>query len=107
MDARARYDEVATALDARDPDVRLGQMMGKPTIMCGGKIIAGYWPGVMAVKLPDDDEREQALALDGAELFDPSGQGRSMRKWVAVPVAHEAKWAELADMALRWRKENS
>jgi hypothetical protein len=82
-------------------------MMGQPTVKYGGKIIAGYWDGVMAFKLPDDGEREQALALDGAELFDPSGQGRAMRKWVAVPVAHAAKWEELADTALRWRKENS
>jgi hypothetical protein len=107
MDSRERYDEVAAHLDAREPDVQLGQMMGMPIIRYGGKIIAGYWHDMMAFKFADDGEREQALALDGAELFDPSGQGRSMRKWVAVPFAHAAKWEELADKALRFRRENT
>lgn len=105
MDARERFDEIADDLAARDLDVQLGQMMGMPSIKCGGKIIAGYWHGVMAFKLPDEGEREQALALDGAELFDPGERGRPMREWVAVPIAHGAKWAELADTALRLRKE--
>jgi hypothetical protein len=30
-----------------------------------------------------------------------------MRKWVAVPFAHAAKWEELADKALRFRRENT
>jgi hypothetical protein len=107
MDPRARYDEIAADLEARDPDVQLGQMMGMPSIKCGGKIIVGFWHGVVAFKLPDENEREQALGLDGAELFDPGERGRPMREWVAVPVAHEAKWAELADTALRLRKENA
>jgi hypothetical protein len=107
VDARDRYDEVAANLAARDPAVELGQMMGMPTIKYGGKLIAGYWEGGMAFKLPDDDERERALALDGAELFDPSRQGRAMRQWVAVPLAHAAKWEELVDTALRLRKENA
>jgi hypothetical protein len=107
VEPQARYDEVADDLAARDPDVQLGQMMGMPAIKCGGKMIAGFWHGVMAFKLPDEAEREQALALDGAELFDPGGRGRLMREWVAVPVAHGAKWAELADSALRLRKEHS
>jgi hypothetical protein len=106
VDARERYDEIAADLEARDPDVQSGQMMGMPMIKCGGKIIAGYRDGMMAFKLPDDGEREQALALEGAELFDPSGQGRSMRTWVAVPVAQVTKWEELTETALRLRKEN-
>jgi hypothetical protein len=106
VDARERYDEVAADLEARDPDVELGQMMGMPAIKYGGKLIAGYWEGAMAFKLPDEGERERALALEGAELFDPSRQGRAMRQWVAVPLAHAAKWEELVDTAVRLRKEN-
>jgi hypothetical protein len=107
MDVRERYDEVAADLAAREPDVELGQMMGMPTIKYGGKLIAGYWEGGMAFKLPDESERERALALDGAELFDPSRQGRAMRQWVAVPLVHAAKWEELVNIALRLRKENA
>lgn len=106
MDARERYDEVAADLTARDPDAQLGQMMGMPVIKHGGKLIAGYRDGAMTFKLPDASERERALALDGAELFDPSGRGRAMRQWVAVPLAHAAKWEELVNTAVRLRKEN-
>ncbi len=104
MEARERYDEIAADLEARDPDIQLGQMMGMPSIKAGGKIIAGYWEGSMAFKLPDETERNRALALDGAELFDPGGRGRPFKEWVSVPEAHSAKWPELADTAFRLRK---
>ena len=42
MDPRARFDEIAADLEARDPDVQLGQMMGHPCIKAGGKIIASF-----------------------------------------------------------------
>ena len=108
MDPRARFDEIAADLEARDPDVQLGQMMGHPCVKAGGKIIVSYQTkGSMVFKLPDEGEREKALALEGAAPFDPMGSGRVMKEWVDVPVAHAAKWAELADSALRLRKEQA
>jgi hypothetical protein len=108
VDPRARFDEIAADLEARDPDVQLGQMMGRPCIKADGKIIAGYEAkGSMVFKLPDEGEREKAMALEGAEPLDPMGNGRVMKEWVDVPVAHAAKWAELADSALRLRKEQA
>jgi hypothetical protein len=105
VDARARYDEIAADLEARDPDVQLCQMMGHPCIKAAGKIIASFQPeGSIAFKLPDKAEREKALALEGAVPFEPMGKGRVMKEWVDVPIAHEAKWAELAKTALRLRK---
>jgi hypothetical protein len=108
VDPRARFDEIAADLEARDPDVQLGQMMGHPCVKAGGKIIASYQTkGSMVFKLPDQAEREKALALEGAEPFNPMGSGRVMKEWVDVPVAHAAKWAELAETAHRLRKENA
>jgi hypothetical protein len=109
VDPRARFDEIAADLEARDPDVQLGQMMGHPCIKAGGKIIASFQSekDSIAFKLPDEGEREKALALEGAVPFEPMGMGRVMKEWVDVPVAHAAKWAELADSALRLRKENA
>ena len=46
MDARARYDEIADDLAARNDDVALGQMMGMPAIKRSGKMIGGF--GVIA-----------------------------------------------------------
>ena len=102
MDARARYDEICDDLVARNPDVALGQMMGMPAIKAGGKMIGGFSQEAMVFKLPDSAVREQALALEGATLFDPAG-GRPMKEWVQVPAAHESEWPELAKTAIRLR----
>jgi hypothetical protein len=109
VDARARFDEIAADLEARDPDVQLGQMMGHPCIKAGGKIIASFQSekDSIAFKLPDKAEREKVLALEGSVPFEPMGSGRVMKEWVDVSVAQEAKWAELAETALRLRRENS
>lgn len=108
MEPRERFDEIVDDLAARDPDVEQSQMMGRPSIKAGGKLIACYESrGTMAFKLPDETEQEKALALDGARIYDPSERGRLMRGWVEVPAAHEAKWPELAETALRLRKTNA
>ena len=87
MDPRAQFDEIAADLEARDPDLQLGQMMGHPCVLFRSA--------------------ELSLALEGAAPFEPMGKGRVMKEWVDVPVAHAAKWAELADSALRLRKEQT
>jgi hypothetical protein len=100
MDARERYDEIADDLLAQNEDVSLGQMMGMPCIKNGSKMISGFSRGAMVFKLTDATVREQALALEGAHLFDPSGEGRPFREWVVVPDAHTVRWAELAEQAV-------
>jgi hypothetical protein len=104
MNPRARYDEIADDLAARDPSVELSQMMGMPCIKAGGKMVIGYESsGEMVFKLTDEAEHEQALGLGGAKLFDPSGRGKPFKEWVQVPFAHESKWPGLADTAIRLR----
>jgi hypothetical protein len=53
----------------------------------------------MLFKLSDPDEREQALALDGAGPF--VAMGRPMREWVQMPFEHADEWPTLAEAALR------
>lgn len=108
MDPRKRFDEIVDDLAARDPDVEASQMMGRPSIKAGGKLIACFESrGTMAFKLPDEAATERALALDGARIYEPADNGRKMGGWVEVPGTHEARWPELADTALRLRKENA
>jgi hypothetical protein len=102
-DPKARYDAIADELVAENPDVQLGQMMGMPCIKVGGKMVIGIWNEEMVFKLPDEAVREQALALEGAQLFDPSEKGRAFKEWVQVPAAHMSEWPGLADEALRLR----
>jgi hypothetical protein len=105
VDARERYDEIADDLAARNAEVKLGQMMGMPAIKAGGKMIGGFagGEGAMVFKLPNAGDREAALALAGAHLFDPGGRGRPMKEWVVVSQAHEAEWPRLAETALTRR----
>jgi hypothetical protein len=102
-DPKARYDDIADELVAENPEVQLGQMMGMPCIKAGGKMIIGIWNEEMVFKLPDESVREQALALEGAHLFDPSEKGRAFKEWVQVPAAHMGEWPGLADEAVRLR----
>ena len=102
-DPRVSYDQIADELVAENPEVQLGQMMGMPCIKAGGKMIIGIWNEEMVFKLPDESVREQALALQGAHLFDPSEKGRAFKEWVQVPAAHMSEWPGLADEALRLR----
>jgi hypothetical protein len=103
MDAEAQYNDLADDLAARNADVELGQMMGMPAIKRNGKMVGGFSrsEGAMVFKLADANQREAALALEGAHLFDPSGGRRKpMQEWVVVPAAHAKQWQKLADEAL-------
>jgi len=99
VDPEARFNEIADDLSAQNSDVELGKMFGMPTIKRNGKATSGFWKGSMVFKLTDEGNREQALALDGAERFDPMS-GRPMREWVVVPARHSHEWARLAEDAL-------
>ena len=102
MTARERYDDLADFLAFRHDFVELSQMMGMPCVKARGRIAAGFWRAeeAMVFKLVDVEARERALALSGAHLFDPGGNGRPFREWVVVPYAHEAEWESLVDHAL-------
>jgi hypothetical protein len=102
MDGLARYDEIVDDLLHRHGEAERTQMMGMPCVKATGKLVLGYSASedAMVFKLLDEAAREQALALEGAHLFDPSRQGRPMTKWVAVPPAHADEWPRLADQAI-------
>lgn len=92
MDAQARWDGLVDALCATTEGVRPGMMFGRPCLKRGGKMAACLWTdGGIAVKLVEEADRAEALAIEGAGLFDP-GMGRQMREWVLVPESAGARW---------------
>ena len=100
MGPQERWDELVADVTARHDDVVPGQMFGMPCLKRSGKVVAGHWKdGGITVKLVDEAAREEALSLEGADLFDP-GMGRKMREWVHVPFAQAGEWERLVERAL-------
>jgi hypothetical protein len=102
---RERYDELADFLAFRHDFVELAQMMGMPCVKARGKMVAGFTHssngiGAMVFKLTDPERHAEALALSGAHLFDPSGQGKPFRQWVVIPAEHADRWEHFAAHAL-------
>ena len=91
------YEQVAARLAAEG--VIASSMFGMPTLKLNGKALAGLRGDAMTFKLAPDALAD-ALALDGAHLFDPSGMGRPMKAWVVIPVAHAHEWERFAELAL-------
>jgi hypothetical protein len=99
-DAQQRFDEVAGALMSQ-PDVERAKMFGVPCMTVGGKAFAAFHHDRMVFKL-GGAAHAQALQMPGAELFDPSGKGRPMKQWIALPYQHQAIWETLARQALEY-----
>lgn len=98
---RAEYDRIVAELTATTPSSS-AKMFGMPCIKNDlGKAFGGFYQDSMVFKLRDPQHAE-ALGLAGAQLFDPSGQGRPMKDWVQVPAKHAAHWPGLARDALEY-----
>ena len=98
-DAQALFDELATEI-VNSTTAKKSKMFGMPSLTCNGKAFAGLHGEVMVFKLAEP-ARSEALALDGAKLFDPMG-GRPMKEWVQLPVEHAAQWLTFARAALKY-----
>ena len=81
------------------------QMFGKPCFKIHGKAFLAFFQNEMVFKLYGDKHRE-ALALEGAQLFDPSGKKRPMKEWVQLPYIHAAHWTGFAKAALEYVSNN-
>lgn len=82
-------------------DAAESQMFGKPCFKTGGKAFVCFFKDCMVFKLKGD-AHAKALALKGAELFDPSAKGRPMKEWVQIPFQHKALWSQLARNAYEY-----
>ena len=82
-------------------DAEKSQMFGKPCYKINKKAFVCFFHGAMVFKLTDEAHRD-ALSLDGAQLFDPSGKGRAMKEWVQVPFEYAEQWPGLAKAAFEY-----
>jgi TfoX/Sxy family transcriptional regulator of competence genes len=68
----------------RDPRVSTVNMFGGVAAKVNGQMFAGLFARGAVVKLSESDQKA-ALAIDGATMFDPMGNGRVMRDTVFLP----------------------
>ncbi len=89
------------AIGHKIKDAEQSQMFGKPCFKINGKAFVCFFQNEMVFKLTGDIHQE-ALSLDGSQLFDPSGKKRPMKEWVQVPHDNKDKWDKFAKSALKY-----
>ena len=75
--------------------IKSGQMFGKACITVYGKAFVAQHQEWVVSKLTGEHHRT-ALGLAGAALWDPSGEGRPMKEWVAIPATAHKHFPQLA-----------
>jgi len=71
------------------------------TFKINKKAFCCFFKEAMVFKL-NGTYHQDALSLDGAELFDPSGKNRPMKEWVQVPFHYKDQWALFAEKAAEY-----
>jgi hypothetical protein len=92
----ARYEDIVDAITAWHPDCRASRVFGMPCVKRSGRVVFGLSRTGMVFKLTDSKTHARALAVLGAHLFDPSGEGKPFRQWVVVPPEQADEWEPLA-----------
>tara|TARA_R110002050_G_scaffold141251_2_gene266341 strand:+ start:45059 stop:45382 length:324 start_codon:yes stop_codon:yes gene_type:complete len=82
-------------------DAAKSQLFGKPCFKVGGKAFVCFFQNEMVFKL-NGEAHSEALSLDGAQLFDPSGKKRPMKEWVQVPFEYANQWPNFAESAMKY-----
>ncbi|MCX6352272.1 MAG: hypothetical protein NTX03_10475 [Bacteroidetes bacterium] len=94
-----KFNEIATQL----PDAKVSKMFGATCIKVpNGKAAFMIYGDDIVFKLTGEELKE-ALALDGAHLFDPMGN-RPMGGWVHLPPIYVDRWYEFAQKSMAYVK---
>jgi hypothetical protein len=98
--AVAEYNNLVSNFDAVE-GITVGQMFGKACIKINGKAFVSQHNETVVFKL-NGEYHQKALAVKGAVLWDPSGKGRPMKEWIALPATAHKHFAPLANAALAY-----
>lgn len=91
------FHEVAAKIEGAET----GKLFGKLCYKTGKKAFCCFFQNEMVFKL-NGEIHEDALSLDGANLFDPSGKNRPMKEWVQVPYHYQDLWEIFAKAAFKY-----
>ncbi|MFZ6654968.1 hypothetical protein [Undibacterium sp. TJN19] len=96
--ALAEYEKLVLVFAGKE-GISTGQMFGKLCLKVNGKAFIAQHKETVVFKL-SAEPHAKAMALADAQLWDPSGKGRPMKEWVALPATHAKKFAVLANAAM-------
>jgi hypothetical protein len=100
VDAVKEYEKLIASFDETD-GVTISQMFGKACLKINGKAFVAQHLEVVVFKLSGADHA-RALGISGAALWDPSGKGRPMKEWVALPATASKHFDAFAMAALEY-----
>lgn len=95
--------ELFIAIGEQLENTTLSHLFGKPCFKINGKAFICFFQNEMVFKLTGEHHSD-ALSLDGAQLFDPSGKKRPMREWVQLPFHYKDSWNLFAIEARKYVK---
>lgn len=95
--AISEYAKLVSNFDTVE-GIEVGQMFGKACVKVHGKAFLSQQKDLVIFKLTGVSH-QIALALEGASLWDPSGKGRPMKEWVALPATERIHFASFAAAA--------
>ncbi|MEQ8535830.1 MAG: hypothetical protein RIB86_28490 [Imperialibacter sp.] len=94
------FHEIAESL----PKAKKSKMFGAICVKApNGKAAFMAWKDNLVFKLEGEAQNE-ALSLDGCEVFRPMPERPPMGGWIRVPVDYENKWPALAAKSLAYVK---
>jgi hypothetical protein len=98
--AATAYENLVARLTT-NKSVTSGQMFGKACLKVKGKAFISLHNEKVVFKLAGEPH-QKAMGLKGAELWDPSGKGRPMKEWVALPITDARAFKSFAENALAY-----
>lgn len=94
------FEQLAAELSAAG--AQAGTLFGKRAVSINGKAFLCLKEDSLAFRLgAKTSEHAAALALDSAELFDPSGKKRPFKDWVAISFSQAQHWPYFAHAAVK------
>jgi hypothetical protein len=94
------YEKLIASFGEND-GVSVSQMFGKACLKINDKAFVAQHLEAVIFKLSGTDHA-RALEISGAALWDPSGKGRPMKEWVALPATASKYFDSFAHAALEY-----
>lgn len=98
--AEVHFEQICSAIEGAKVSSMFGLKCGK----LGRKPFAMLYEDQIACYL-FDAVKEEALKLEGAQLFNPKKNIRPMSNWVQISYAHADEWSYFATLAFHFTKD--